>query len=118
MRTPSRRFEIRKIKVRSKIAKTTNRLRLSVCKSGRHVYAQIIDDERSVTIAYASTLDEKIRKLKKSNCNIESATKVGELIGERAAQKGVSRVVFDRGGDKYHGVIKSVADGARKRLEF
>jgi len=118
MRNPKLKFEIRKKRTRTKIAKVSNRVRLSVFKSGRHVYAQIIDDANSITIASASTLDEGIRQLKKSNCNKNSAIKVGELLADRAAKKGVTYVVFDKGGYKYHGIIKALADAAKKELNF
>lgn len=118
MRSAKLKFEKRKSRIRHKIAKTANRVRLSVFKSGRHIYAQIIDDSKSITIASASTLDEKIKKLKKSHCNIENANKVGELIAEKAIAKGIEEVVFDRSGYKYHGVIKALADTARKKIRF
>jgi large subunit ribosomal protein L18 len=120
MRTSKCRFEIRRNRVRSKLAavSNSNRPRLSVFKSGRHVYAQIIDDSKSSTIVAASTLDKEIKQTKKSNCNVNSAEKVGELLAERASGKGVIKVAFDKGGYKYHGIIKALANGARKKLEF
>jgi large subunit ribosomal protein L18 len=118
MRNPKLKFETRRDRVRSKISKVSNRIRLSVFKSGRHIYAQIIDDKNSITVASASTLDTAIRQLKKSNCNVSIATKVGELLGERAALEGVKEVVFDKGGYKYHGVVKALADAARKKIKF
>ena len=118
MRNSKLKFEVRKARVRTKIAKVSNRLRLSVFKSGKHLYAQVIDDAKSITLASASTLEKEIRQLKKSNCNISAAIKVGELIGERAAIKGVQEVVFDKGGYKYHGVVKALADAARNKVKF
>ena len=118
MRSTRKKFEVRKERVRSKIAEVSNRIRLSVFKSGKHIYAQIIDDSISKTIASASTLDSEIRKLKKSNCNIASAEMVGKLISEKASNKGITKIVFDKGGNKYHGVIKALAEAARKELEF
>lgn len=118
MRNSKLKFEVRKARVRTKITKVSNRLRLSVFKSGKHLYAQVIDDAKSVTLASASTLEKEIRQLKKSNCNISAAIKVGELIGERAAIKGVQEVVFDKGGYKYHGVVKALADAARNKVKF
>ena len=118
MRTSKRKFEVRKNRVRSKIAKITERPRLSIFKSGKHVYAQIIDDLNSMTLASASTLEKEIRSISKSNCNIASAAQVGELISKRASSIGIEQVVFDKSGYKYHGVIKSLADAARKNLEF
>lgn len=118
MRNSKLKFAVRKARVRTKIAKVSNRLRLSVFKSGKHLYAQLIDDTQSVTLAAASTLEKEIRQLKKSNCNISAAIKVGELIGERAAKKGVQEVVFDKSGYKYHGVVKALADAARNKVKF
>jgi large subunit ribosomal protein L18 len=118
MRTPKCKFEIRKNRIRARISKVSDRARLSVFRSGKHLYAQIIDDKYSITIISASTLDKEIRELKKSNCNIEAATKVGTLLAKRAGEKGVTQVVFDKSGYKYHGVIKAIADAARKELEF
>ena len=118
MRSAKVKFEKRKSRVRYKISKTSNRPRLSVFKSGRHIYAQVIDDLKSITIVSASTLDKKIKKLKKSHCNIENAIKVGEEIAKKAHSKGIKEVVFDRGGYKYHGVIKALADAARNKIRF
>jgi large subunit ribosomal protein L18 len=111
-------FNKRKDRVRSKLRKITDRNRLSVFKSGRHIYAQIIDDSTSTTLVSASTLEADLRKLNKSNCNVESAIKVGKLLAERAAAKEIKNVAFDKGGNKYHGVVKALADEARKELNF
>lgn len=118
MRSAQRRFEIRRNRTRSRIAKTSDRVRLSIFKSGRHLYAQVIDDNNASTIAAASTLEKDIRQPKKSNCNVTIAAKIGKLIGERAAKKGIKQVVFDRAGYKFHGVVKAIADAAREKLEF
>lgn len=118
MRSSKRKFEIRKNRIRTKILKVSDRVRLSVFKSGRHLYAQIIDDNKSETIIAVSTLDKEIRQLKKSNCNVQTAVKIGELLANKAAEAGVTKVVFDKGGYKYHGVIKALADAARAKLEF
>lgn len=118
MRTAKRKFEIRRDRVRSKISKVSDRPRLSVFKSGRHLSVQVIDDTKSVTLASVSTLEKGLRKAKKSNCNIEAATAVGKLIGERAEKAGVKKVVFDKGGNRYHGVVKALADAARDKLDF
>ena len=118
MRATRHKFEVRRNRVRLKISRVSDRIRLSVFKSGRHIYAQVIDDAKSIVLASASTLEEGVRKLKKSNCNRDTAAKVGELIGDRAAKKGVKEVVFDKGGNKYHGVIQALADSARKQLQF
>ena len=118
MRTAKHKFDVRRNRVRSKITRVSDRMRLSVFKSGRHVYAQLIDDSKSIVLASASTMEKDLRQAKKSNCNCGTAAKVGELIGERAAKKGVKEVVFDKGGYKYHGVIKALADAARQKLQF
>lgn len=111
-------FFKRRQRARTKIKLVSDRARLSVFKSGRHIYAQVIDDEISKTIAFASSLEKDINKVGKSNCNIENAVKVGKLIGERASKMGVTKVVFDRGGNKYHGVVKALAEEARKSINF
>lgn len=111
-------FIKRKERVRSKLKKVSTRNRLSVFKSGRHIYAQIIDDVNSKTLVSASTLDKTIRVDAKSNCNKEFAVKVGKLLADRAEEKSIKLVSFDKGGHKYHGVIKALADEARKKMQF
>lgn len=118
MRTTLKRFEVRSQRIRTSIRKKSDRLRLSVFKSGRHIYAQVIDDSIGKTLASASTLDKLLRREKKSMCNTTLSSEVGKLIGERAKNAGVTKVVFDKGGYKFHGVIKSLADSAREFLEF
>ena len=93
---------------------TANRPRLSVYRSLRHVYAQIIDDESGVTLASASTLEKAAAGGLKTTGNREAGTVLGKLIAERAKEHGVESVVFDRGGFRYHGVIRAIADGARE----
>ncbi len=111
-------FDRRKKRTRYRIVKfATGRPRLSVFRSGRHIYAQVIDDLAGSTVAAAST-NEKETKVSKS-WNIEAAKAVGKTIAERAIAKGVKRVVFDRGGYIYHGRVKALADAAREGgLEF
>jgi large subunit ribosomal protein L18 len=111
-------FDRRQSRTRYRIAQTAGgRLRLSVFRSGRHIYAQIIDDRAAVTLAVAST-NEKENKPSKT-WNVEAASFVGRLIAERALAKGVKQVVFDRGGYLYHGRIKALAEAAREGgLEF
>lgn len=111
-------FRKRRDRVRTKLRRISDRNRLSVFKSGRHIYAQIIDDSTSKTLVAASTLDKSIRSSAKSNCNIEFAVKVGKLLADRAEEKSIKLVAFDKGGHKYHGVIKALADEARKKLQF
>jgi large subunit ribosomal protein L18 len=112
------RFNRRRERLRIKIAQYSDRARLSVFKSNQHIYAQIIDDSNNRTLVSASTLEKDIKNQKKSNCNIRNAEIIGNLIGERACAQGIKEVVFDKGGYKYHGLIKSLADSARKFLNF
>jgi large subunit ribosomal protein L18 len=105
-------------RVRAKVAGTTERPRLNVFRSLNHIYAQIIDDATHTTIASASTITKKGED-KKSGGNITAAQEVGKLVAERAKEKGITKVVFDRGGYLYHGRIKALADAAREAgLEF
>ena len=90
------------------------RARLSVFRSSQHIHVQLIDDEKGVTIAAASTLEKGMREGQKTGANIAAAKAVGKLIAERAIEKGVKEVVFDRGGYLYHGRIKALADAARE----
>jgi large subunit ribosomal protein L18 len=105
-------------RIRNKITGTAERPRLSVNFSGQHIYAQIIDDSKGVTIAGASTTEKELAgsKLKP---NIKGAEQIGRLVAERAKAKKVSKVVFDRGGFTFHGKVKALADAARAAgLEF
>lgn len=96
-------------------AKREIRPRLSVFRSGKQIYAQVIDDLKGVTVAAASTLEGDLKeKLKKGGANVEAATEVGKLVAERAKKAGVEKVVFDRGRYVYHGRVKALADGARE----
>ncbi|XEC97764.1 50S ribosomal protein L18 [Paenibacillus tarimensis] len=108
----------RHLRVRKKINGTTERPRLSVFRSAKHIYVQLIDDVKGVTVAAASTLDKELNEIGNGG-NVEAARKVGTLIAERAKAKGVTAVVFDRGGYLYHGRIQALADAAREAgLEF
>ena len=103
---------IRKHKrVRGKISGTAQRPRLNVFRSNTNIYAQLIDDVKGVTLASASSLEKDFGEAK-GNC--EEARKVGQLIAARAAEKGITEVVFDRGGYIYHGRVKELAEGARE----
>ncbi len=90
------------------------RMRLSVFRSSQHIHVQLIDDEKGVTLAAASTLEKTMREGKKTGANIEAAKAVGKLIAERAKEKGITEVVFDRGGYLFHGRVKALADAARE----
>ena len=111
---------LRQARVREKIKKTANgRYRLSVFRSLNNIYAQIIDDNKGATILSISTLDKKVKSKFKNTGNKEAATEIGRILGEKAKEKGIKKVVFDRGKYLYHGRIKALADGARKAgLEF
>ncbi len=103
----------RKLRIKYKIRGTSEKPRLCVYKSLRHIYVQIIDDVNGRTLVSASTLDVDLRD-KVSGCNITSAEIVGEAIAKRALEKGIDKVVFDRNGYIYHGKVKALADSARK----
>ena len=105
--------------MRNRIQGTPERPRLSVFKSLRYIYAQVIDDANGRTLAQASSREAELGAAAGSACNVESARRVGEAVAERAKAQGIATVVFDRGGSIYHGKVKAVADGARdKGLEF
>ncbi len=109
----------RHLRVRKKVFGTPERPRLSVFRSLKHIYAQIIDDTKGITLAAASTLDPELRGQLDGLTKTEKARLVGRLIAQRALAKGIRRVVFDRGGYKYHGRVKALADAAREAgLEF
>ena len=90
------------------------RVRLTVFRSGKHIYAQVIDDTAGRTVAAASSLDKDLKGTLKKGCDMEAAGAVGKLVGERAVKAGVKDVVFDRGGYLYHGRVKALADAARE----
>jgi large subunit ribosomal protein L18 len=94
--------------------KSNGRPRLSVFRSGRHIYAQVIDDAAGHTLAAASSLDKGLREGRKHGADKEAAAAVGKLVAERALAAGVTAVVFDRGAYLYHGRVKALADGARE----
>ena len=112
-------FERRRRRVRFHIAQVSGgRPRLSIFRSGRHIYAQLIDDGAKQTIAAASSA-EKAKSGAAKTYNVAAAAEVGKLIAQRAIEKGVKQVVFDRGGYLYHGRVKALADAAREGgLEF
>jgi large subunit ribosomal protein L18 len=105
-------------RIRRKLKGTPERPRLAVFRSTAHIYAQVIDDSKGVTIAAASST-EKAQDAKKTGGNIEAAKEIGKRVAERAKESGISKVVFDRGGYIYHGRVKALADAAREAgLEF
>jgi len=108
-----------RIRIRQRVQGSPERPRLAVFKSGKHIYAQVIDDGSGRTLAHASSLDEGLRKSSKTKSDRTTAKRVGKLVAERARAKGVAQVVFDRGGYIYHGKVKALADAAREGgLEF
>lgn len=102
----------RHLRVRKKVKGTPDRPRLNVYRSLRHIYAQLIDDVNGQTLVFASTLE---LETKDQAANKDAARQVGEMLGERALQNGVKKVVFDRGGYLYHGRVRALAEGARSQ---
>ena len=107
-RNKLRRVNIDRVGVRE------TRPRLSIFRSGKQIYAQVIDDIKGVTVAAASTVEAELKDKLKTGANKEAATEVGKLVAERAKKAGVEKVVFDRGRFLYHGRVKALADGARE----
>jgi large subunit ribosomal protein L18 len=99
-------------RVRKKVTGTAERPRLAVFRSSKHIYVQAIDDLTGRTLASASTMEADVRS--GTTSTVEAAKKIGKLVGERAQAAGITTVVFDRGGFKYHGRVAAVADGARE----
>ncbi len=109
--SPQRRTQ----RVRSRLRrKASERPRLSVFRSGKHIYAQVIDDVKGTTLAAASSLEKDLKAGLKTGADKAAAAAVGKLVATRAAEKGVKEVVFDRGGYLYHGRVKALADAARE----
>jgi large subunit ribosomal protein L18 len=102
------------LRVRTKLAGTPERPRLSVYRSLNHIYAQVIDDRTGRTLVWASSLDKEMRKQLKGGGNVAASKVVGKAIAERARAAGIEQVVFDRGGYKYHGRIQALAEAARE----
>ena len=107
-------FKRRQQRTRAKLNRKTKRPRLSIFRSSKHIYAQIIDDANGVTLAAASTVEKDIKDKVKTGADREAATEVGKLIASRAKENNVDQVVFDRGGYLYHGRVKALAEGARE----
>ena len=105
----------RKTRVRIALRRTANgRPRLSIHRSSKHIYAQVIDDLKGETLASASSLEKTLREAGNTGADIDAAKAVGKLVAERAVKQGVKEVVFDRGGYLYHGRVKALADAARE----
>jgi len=110
MKSRQNRIQFRRLRVRKNISGTSGKPRLSVYRSVKHIYAQIIDDSEGKTLAAASSLDKTVA----AGPGVKEAVTVGELLGKRAIEKGIKEVLFDRGGRPYHGRIKALAEGARQ----
>ena len=109
----------RHIRVRKYLSGTTERPRLNIFRSLNHIYAQVMDDSKGVTLAAASTLDTNLRSDLQGKTKTEQAILVGKLVAERALDVGIKQVVFDRGGYKYHGRVKALAEASREAgLQF
>ncbi len=117
-RTYRTRNKIRRVNI-DRVGVRETRPRLSIFRSGKQIYAQVIDDIKGVTVAAASTMEAELKEKLKTGANQEAAAEVGKLVAERAKKAGVEKVVFDRGRFLYHGRVKALADGAREGgLEF
>ena len=109
----------RKTRVRGKVSGTAARPRLCVTRTNVHIYAQLIDDVAGITLVASSSLDSQMRGLLKSGGNVDAARSIGESLGRKAIEKGITEIVFDRSGRLYHGRVKALADGARSAgLQF
>lgn len=109
----------RHVRLRKKVQGTAERPRLAVFRSAKHTYAQLIDDTTGHTLASASTVDAELRSALENSADIDAARAVGRLIGERAQKQHIESVVFDRGGNLYHGRVAALAEGAREAgLQF
>ncbi|MFP6710360.1 MAG: 50S ribosomal protein L18 [Rhodospirillales bacterium] len=115
MKTSKQLFDRRSRRTRGKVKKNNaGRPRLAVFRSGKHIYAQIIDDVSGATVASASSIDKEVRGKLKTGADIAAASAVGKAVAERAKKAGVETVVFDRGGYMYHGRVKALAEAARE----
>jgi large subunit ribosomal protein L18 len=101
----------RKLHIRKRVSGTSEKPRMSIFKSNRHLYVQVIDDSEGTTLAAASNMEKDLRDIK---MNAKDAGRLGQVIGQRLKEKKIKQVVFDRNGFAYHGVVKAVADGARE----
>lgn len=106
-------------RVRRRVVGTSERPRLAIFRSNQHIYAQVIDDTKQHTVVSASTLDPELKPSLDSGANCEASTAVGRLVAQRLLEKGIQQIVFDRGGNLYHGRVKALADAAREAgLDF
>ena len=115
MKTTKQLFNRRAQRTRGNVKKNNSgRPRLAVFRSGKHIYAQVIDDVSGSTVAAASSIDKDVRAKLKNGANVDAATEVGKVVAERAKKAGVETVVFDRGGYLYHGRVKALAEASRE----
>lgn len=106
-------------RVRSRVNGTTERPRLAIFRSNQHIYAQVIDDQEQHTLAAASTVEPSLKSELSSGATCEASAAVGKLVAQRAIEKGITKVVFDRGGNLYHGRVQALAEAAREAgLDF
>jgi large subunit ribosomal protein L18 len=112
-KSPKQAWQLRKERIRRSVSGTSERPRLSVYRGNKNIYCQIIDDTKGITLAAASTLSPEIRG-KVKGCTIETAKQVGSLLAEKAKEKGIELVVFDRAGYRYHGKVKALSEAARE----
>lgn len=109
----------RKKRIRASLSGTSDRPRLTVFRSAKHIYAQLIDDIRGETIISASTVEKQIREKEKPESKVSAATEIGRIVARRAMEKNIKTVVFDRNGYKYHGRVKALSEAARENgLDF
>lgn len=109
----------RHARIRRRLEGTPDRPRMAVFRSNEHIYVQVIDDVAQATLAAASSIDKELKGKLENGANCDAASEVGKLIAQRAKAKGISQVVFDRGGNLYHGRVQALADAAREGgLEF
>ena len=113
-KTSKHRVRIRHARVRKRVSGTAARPRLAVFRSSQHVYAQLIDDELGMTLTAASSLEGEVRIGSEGRTKTLTSRAVGELVAKRAAEKSIKTAVFDRGGNKYHGRVKALAEAARE----
>jgi large subunit ribosomal protein L18 len=104
----------RHMRLRNKISGSAERPRLNVYRSSSHIYAQVIDDTKGITLVSASSMEEAIKEQVKSTGSKEAAALVGKMVGDRAKEKGIESITFDRGGYIYHGRVKALAEGVRE----
>ena len=109
----------RKKRIRRKVEGTQDRPRLTVFRSDKHIYAQIVNDENGATLVSASTLSPEYKEMEQLKGKVAAAKRIGELVAQKALEQGIAKVVFDRNGFIYHGRIQALADGARQKgLDF